>query len=995
MREMRPSVTAILVAHDSAAFLERTIAALEAQTVRPDRIAMVNLESSDDTLALMRDAGPDLLVTVEADTSFGAAIAAAIEELAHLEPPRERAAADEPNDWYWLLSADNAPDRDALEALLDTAERNPSLEATGPKLVRADDPAVVAELGETLTASGARVLLNAGELDQGQFEGVSDVLAVAANGMLVRRETWERLGGFDPGLDAVDDALDFCVRVWLSDGRVVAAPQARVETAGDEAPGTERLGRHTSPLTRYRLDRTAQLHRQLAWSSPFGFFLRWLALLPQALGRAVLHLLRKQPDRILPDLRAALTVMFGATGAGAARKRAAATRRQPLSSIERLRLSRSEQRTRQAALRDESRATLQHSRDRFNFITGGGGWVLLVGAIASAVLLFPLLRTATITGGALLPLSRTLGELWANTGYGLRDAGGATGAADPFQFLLAVLGSVTFWHPSLIVVVIWLIAIPASAVGMWFLLARLTTRAWVRAWGALAWAIAPMLFGALADGRLQAVLVHILLPWLMFTGFAASRSWAQSAVTSLLATVIAACSPMLIPALGVLWFVAMLRSGRGWIRHVFLPLPALALFLPLVVAQINRGRPLAIFADPGAPALHDPVLGWHAALGFPDAHFGGWPKLLDALGQGALPVPLVLAALLVPLGVLALVGILSPGWRVAFAGLLVAAVGFVTAGIAGGVEFAVVGATGVPLWGDAAQSLGFFGLLLAAAAGAAHLGPLRGTVTTVALLALIALVAPIGPAQLTGTSDVAATDGRTLPAIIDAQGAAAPRLGTLIITPLDADSLRVHLERGTGETLDDVSTLATTNLGMSDGNRELAKLAVDFLGSGAVNPTEQLHRYGIGFILVEPGTTGGGALEQRMLTALSTSPAVSEVGAVEAYGTVFQVVNAAEAPTDAALNDQLATSNWQTLLGRTMLIVQIIVLVFVILLALPTGGVATRARAAIASGPRWEDLDHGRSRRRRKPTRVDDERVEIYADAASGELTEEPGAARD
>ena len=37
------------------------------------------------------------------------------------------------------------------------------------------------------------------EVDQGQHDGRSDVLAVGTAGMLVRREVWDRLGGPDPG----------------------------------------------------------------------------------------------------------------------------------------------------------------------------------------------------------------------------------------------------------------------------------------------------------------------------------------------------------------------------------------------------------------------------------------------------------------------------------------------------------------------------------------------------------------------------------------------------------------------------------------------------------------------------------------------------------------------------------------------------------------------------------------------------------------------------
>ena len=986
------------MAHNAATALERTIDALEAQTVPPDRTVMVHLDSRDETLSLMRAADPDLIVTVERDASFGEAVGAAIEEFESVVDDALRTDADEPpNDWFWLLGADNAPEPDALAALLDTAERNPSLEVTGPKIVSVDDPTMLVEYGQSVTHSGVSLRLHEHALDQGQFEHLSDVLAVAAAGMLVRRDTWARLGGFDPGLEAYDDALDFCVRTWLSDGRVLLTPDARVESLGDLAPGTAKLGRRTRPLQRYRLQRTAQLHRQLKWSGVLEFVLRWLLLLPTAIGRAVLHLLRKQPGRILPDLRATLTVMLGRTRAARARRSFAGGRRQPMSTLERLLVSGPEWRKLQAALRDEDRAVLQQGRDRYNFITGGGGWVLLLAVIASTVLLFPLLRTGTIAGGALLPLSGSVGELWANTGYGRRDAGGGVGVADPFQFLLAVLGSLTFWQPSLIVTVIWFAALPLAAVGAWFMVARFTRRPWVRAFGALAYAISPPLLVALADGRLGGVLVHALLPWLVFTLFAASRSWAAAATASLLTAAIAASSPQLIPALALLWLFVLVRSGRGWVRQIFVPVPAIAMFLPLAVTQINRGRPLALFADPGFPVAVEPVRGWHAVLGFADASLGGWQDALARLGIDA-DVWLVLAVLVAPLVLAAVLGVVGGGWRLALAGWFAAALGFVTAGIAGGIALAAIGGAAVPLWIGPGQSLGWLGLVIAAVAGAAYLGPLRVPVTALALIGALLLVAPVAPAQYNGAAAVAPSDGRTLPALIDAQGRAAAQLGTLVITPQGPQTMRAHLERGTGMKLDQVSTLASTNPAVTPRRAELAELAVGFLSSGVHNPTAELHRLGIGFVLVEGGPTGGAALEQRMITALSTNESIQLVGQAGEFGTLFQVVNAAERPTDPTLAEQLDRSNLGDVLGRAMLIVQASVLAFVILLALPTGGLASRARAAeVRLGERWEELDRDRNRRRRERYRIDDETVDVYADAATGELTghEPSGAPRE
>lgn len=995
---MRPKVTVIVVAREAATALERTLPALEAQTVRSNNTIFVHLEPRDDTLEVFRASNCDLLLTVENSTSFGNAVARAVHELDQVDPLRAAEEGDaHPNEWLWLLGADNAPEPGALAALLDTAERNPSLEVTGPKLISADDPSQLVEFGRSINPAGETVKLHEHALDQGQHETLSDVLAVAPGGMLIRRDTWTRLQGFDPGLDAVDYSLDFCVRTWLNGGRVLASPDAHVESLGLEAPGTAQFGRRTRKMARYRLRRTAVLHRRLAWSNPLLFLLHWLLLIPEVAVRALVHLLRKQPGRILPDLAAALNVFFGGTRVFSARSRFARTSSKPLSSLDRLRISAAEWRKIQANRRDEAAALTQQGRDRFNFVTGGGGWVLLITAVFSAIMLFPLFSSATAAGGALLPLSPSVGELWASTGYGPRDAGGGVGVADPFQYLIAVLGSLTFWHPSLIVVIIWLVALPLSATGAWFLTARLTRRPWVRAFAGFAWAFAPMLLTALADGRLPAVLVHIALPWFALAVFATSRSWASGAIASLLGLVIAACAPSLIPALVVLWLVVLLRSGRGWVRQAFVPIPAAAMFLPLLVTQINRGRPLAVLADPGKPEFYDPLRGWRTLTGFTDAGLGGWPDLLKQLDLAHLDPYLVLLGLLAPLAVLAIVGMLGKGWRVALAGVLVSVLGWVTAGVAGGFGLTMWGAEVIPLHIGPAQSLGFIGLLGAAVAGAASLGVLRVPVSLLALSGIAALIVPLVPAHMAGTAAVAPSDGRTLPAMVYAQGRAADQLGTLVVTSFAADQVHLHLERGSGLKLDDMSTLATTSTRVSDSDKAMADLTVDFLSEGRANPTAKLHELGIGFILVTPAEGSGTALSERLITGLSANEAVVSIGDIDGFGTLFQVVNAAERPTDPQLARQLEATNWQNVLGRTMLIIQSAILVFVILLALPTGRISAETRPARRPGHRWEDLDRDETLTIERRDRVENERVEVYESAATGNLSgQEPeGVLRD
>ncbi|WP_316307051.1 glycosyltransferase family 2 protein, partial [Clavibacter michiganensis] len=280
---MQPRVTAILVAHEGAQFLDRTLQALAAQTRRPDQVVAVDLGSRDGSAALLAASDPTRMVQAPARMTFGQAVDQAV---------RVIPAPEGDHELLWLLSADNAPAPDALERLLAAIEASPSVAVAGPKLMEWDHPGYIHELGTTLTTLGAAVPVVDVELDQAQYDDMSDVLGVAAGGMLVRHRLWDELGGFDDALPVIDDALDLCVRARLAGHRVVVVPAARVASAGDAAPGTAFLGKRTPRRRRRRLRRQAQLHRRLVYAPPAAVPFHWLSLVPLAILRALLQMLR-------------------------------------------------------------------------------------------------------------------------------------------------------------------------------------------------------------------------------------------------------------------------------------------------------------------------------------------------------------------------------------------------------------------------------------------------------------------------------------------------------------------------------------------------------------------------------------------------------------------------------------------------------------------------------------------------------------------------------
>jgi len=302
---MRQVVTAVLVARNGAEYLERTLAALSAQTRKPDIIIAIDALSSDGSAELLTAAQPAQLVSAPGKSSFGDAIAIGM----HGVPP-----AESDNEWLWFLAHDSAPEPRALQQLLAAVEIAPSVAIAGPKLMRWDKPDTIAEFGESMTKFGHSMALVENELDQAQHDVSDDVLGVAAQGMLVRRSLWSRLGGFDPGLPTVDSGLDFSIRARLAGFRVVLVPGARVASSG----GPELFGRRSiSASKRASAARRAQLHRRLVYAPGAALLFHWLSLVPLAVLRSLGALLAKRPGVIGGEFGAAFRAAFdrGVTGA--------------------------------------------------------------------------------------------------------------------------------------------------------------------------------------------------------------------------------------------------------------------------------------------------------------------------------------------------------------------------------------------------------------------------------------------------------------------------------------------------------------------------------------------------------------------------------------------------------------------------------------------------------------------------------------------------------
>jgi GT2 family glycosyltransferase len=924
---MQPRVTAIVVVRNGARWLERTVAALNAQTRPLDAIVWFDAGSTDDG----RDRMPAGAIRGPAQ-SFGASVASA---------QRYVTGPGGPDEWLWLLTADTAPEPDALERLLAAVEVAPSVAIAGPKVVDPGDRDLLHSFGESLTPLGATVRLVEDELDQAQHDAHADVLGVTTSGMLVRRAVLAQLDGFDPALPTSDAGLDLSIRARLAGHRVVRIADARV--ARGVAPEDFGRRRPRGRSARRRIARTAQLHRRLVYAPGAALPLHWLSLVPLALIRSIGQLLAKRPGAVGGEIAAAFAAAFGG-GVPSARRRLRRARSIGWAALAPLRVPRDELRERRATAREREAATAGPELVRASFLSGGLA-VTALAALVGLAMSWRLIGATALEGGALRPLAE-LGTMWARIGWGLRPDGvGLVGPSDPFSAVLAVLGSLTPWNPSFALVLLWITALPFAALGAWWAATRLSSRRWPPILAAVLWALAPPLLVALGDGRPGAVLAHLLLPWLVLTVIEGARSWSAAATGALLLAAITASAPILAPALVLAIVAWAIARPRGAVRVLGMLIPSAALFVPLAVEQLRRGTPLALLADPGVTAPGAEPTGWQLLIGHPAAGTG-WETIAAGL---SLPVSLGLlvpAVLLAPLAVLALLGLFLPGARRVIPALGVALVGLLTAVASTHLGLSSSGGQVATPWPGSGLSLYWLGLVGASVVAVDVLRRASVAVGVATLLAAAIAVGPIAAAPALGSGSVVAGDGRLLPALVAAATAPHPQLGSLVLTPQADGSLGAEVERGAGTTLDGESTLWSTRTRLDDTTRDVAFLAGNLASQSGADVASRLQRLQLEFVVLPSPTStdsaAARAVSQRASEALDANPALESVGST-ALGSLWRF---------GELKAESADAPARSPLGTGILIGQGVVIALALLLAIPTG---RRRRAVQESSLPGED----------------------------------------
>ncbi|MFE1176762.1 glycosyltransferase [Streptomyces sp. NPDC058773] len=896
----RHVVTAVIVSHDGARWLPDALNGLLGQERPVQNVIGADTGSADSSAQLLAEAiGDQRVLHLARRSGFGTAVDEAVRTAPQLTPddlpylrrpsgwdPVTRTWRDEayempelphgePVQWLWLLHDDCAPEPDALAELLRVADASPSTVIVGPKLRSWYDRRQLLEAGVSIARSGRRWTgLDRREQDQGQHDQVRSVLSVSTAGMLIRRDVYEELGGFDRRLPLMRDDVDLCWRAQAAGHQVLVAPEAilrHAEAAARERRPIDCVGR--SVANPHRVDKAGAVYTLL--TNTRGAILPYvlLRLLIGTFLRVLAYLVGKVPGQALDELAGLFGTLLRPGKILAARKR----RGRPA-------VDGSELRPLFPPPGATVRATVEQvagnlagraapdvaSAGRHGAVESGPGGddadfleieqfarlkriarkpaplLFLTLLLVSLVACRGLLGSGALTGGAMLPAPGSVSDLWSAYLDSWHAVGvGGSASAPPYLAVVALVASVCLGSTGFAVTLLLVCSVPLAGLTAYFASRPLVASRLLRAWASIAYAFLPAAAGALAGGRLGTAVLAVLLPLMARAAIAAGGlrlpagtrpSWRATWAFTLLITFTMAFTPVVWPVavlLGVALLVLRFLDGNRelllayGLRFLVVAVVPFVVLAPWSLSLLSR--PSGFFQEAGL----DYGAGSASVLDLIGLSPGG-PK---AAG-GVLFLGIVLAALAATLRDERQRAI-RIAWAVALAGLLFAALG---------------NASG---WTGPAMLVYGLALLCAAALGAEGIRTRMASLgfgwkqPVAVLIAVASVLAPLYAAvswMITGASGpLERRNPEQVPAFVAEESGTADRARTLVLdgTPGHVD---YTLVRGSGARLGDADLAAAAGE-----DKRLGGIVAHLVAGSGADQTSQLGGYAVRYVLVRDG----------------------------------------------------------------------------------------------------------------------------------------------
>jgi GT2 family glycosyltransferase len=544
-----------------------------------------------------------------------------------------RAALDRPvakaADFVLIVDPHAVLDKDAVGRLVEAAVGIgvEDVGIVGAKIVDRDHPRSLRDIGRSSDRFGHPASpLQPGEIDQGQFDRVLEVLCVSSATMLIAREALERTDLFDERLHREHSDLDFCWRARVAGYRILMTPLARVRLAG--GTGKEAGSAPAPRGPRYEEDRSAIAAMLKNYSL---LSLLWVVPAAVILGtvRFVYLVLGRRFEEAFDVAAAWGWNLAHLPGTLARRRRAQKARRVRDRDLRRFMESAGfrsprwfataerileEQRAIDQA--DEDEPIQRRLRDRTASLVGSHPVIVasFLAVLVGAVAVRELIAAGSLAGGTLPAFPDRAGDLFAELASAVRSTPlGGPLAPSPAVGALGALSVAALGDPHLAQKAILIAGPPLAAILMYRATVRLSVRPGPAVLAAAAYGLGAFTLWAFSEGRLGLLIALAILPAAaerIETAFSREeppggrpRFVAGSAVTF---AVGAASYPGILPANAVLVLFRVLTGtdrGRGLMLTAAAAVGDAVLMFPYVPTLLaDGGRALSSLVGTTEPA---------------------------------------------------------------------------------------------------------------------------------------------------------------------------------------------------------------------------------------------------------------------------------------------------------------------------------------------------------------------------------------------------------
>ena len=215
IKSIGPSISVVVVNWNRRDLLRLCLDSLRRQTLPPLEVIVVDNGSTDGSLELFSTEYPQArLIRNQENRGFCAA--------------NNQGIAIAQGDLIALLNNDAEADPHWLSALAAVFQNQPDVGMAASKILVHSDPGRIDKAGHLIFLDGQNRGRGTGQLDQGQFDRVEEVIWPDGCAAMYRREMLDRIGGFDEDFFAYADDAELGLRARIAGWGCLYAPDARV-----------------------------------------------------------------------------------------------------------------------------------------------------------------------------------------------------------------------------------------------------------------------------------------------------------------------------------------------------------------------------------------------------------------------------------------------------------------------------------------------------------------------------------------------------------------------------------------------------------------------------------------------------------------------------------------------------------------------------------------------------------------------------------------------